>query len=81
MEWLVILKRKNKEENKKRGNEVYKTDDPLQKWSAHIQFRGRNYYLGSFKYKKEATEIYNYAKKLDYNIFLKWYNNYFDNYS
>lgn len=81
MEWLVILKRKNKEENKKRGNGVYKTDDPLQKWSAHIQFHGRNYYLGSFKYKKDATEIYNYAKKLDYNIFLKWYNNYFDNYS
>ena len=74
IEWHMLLRKYNKEENQKKGNGVYKSADPVLKWSAYIQFNGMNYYLGSFKYKKDAAEIYNYAKKLNYDQFLEWYN-------
>jgi len=42
-------------------------------WHAKIMFKGKEYDLGRFRFKKDAVKKHREAEKLLYEPFLEWY--------
>lgn len=49
-------------------------DTKNKRWRARIEFKGKKYYLGSYKLKEDAIKARKEAEKEIYGKFLEWYN-------